>query len=201
MGARSKILNNPCFFRIFNFLVADKHSRTEFVANYILPKKGDRVLDIGCGFGDIIEYLPDVDYMGFDSNRKYINAAKKRYPKRGTFSLQEISREMIGLYTDFDIALAIGVLHHLPDETALILFELAKWALKPTGRLVTIDGCFMENQSKIAQFLLKKDRGDFVRTQDAYLSLASLVFKNIKVHIRKDLLRVPYTHIIMECSW
>ncbi|RKZ63742.1 MAG: class I SAM-dependent methyltransferase, partial [Candidatus Parabeggiatoa sp. nov. 3] len=46
---------------------------------------------------------------------------------------------------------------------------------------------------------ISKDRGQNVRTQEGYLELASQVFSNITTDIRHDLLRIPYTHFILEC--
>ena len=44
-----------------------------------------------------------------------------------------------------------------------------------------------------------KDRGKFVRTREEYLRLASARFPKVEPHLRHDLLRIPYTHLIMRC--
>ena len=80
------------------------------------------------------------------------------------------------------------------------MLELANKALKKGGRLITFDGCYIEGQSKIAQFIISRDRGQFVRTQDGYVNLASKVFSRIEVGLRDDLLRIPYNHVILECT-
>lgn len=47
-------------------------------------KSGDKVLDIGCGVGEYVNYLTNkklkVDYTGIDINQIYVLIAKKRYP-------------------------------------------------------------------------------------------------------------------------
>jgi hypothetical protein len=93
----------------------------------------------------------------------------------------------------------VGILHHLDDGEALQLFHLAQTALKPGGRLITLDGVFVQKQSPCARYIISKDRGQNVRTQQGYLQLASQVFSTITTSIRHDLLRIPYTHIILEC--
>src|SRR5205823_7002829 len=95
---------------------------------------------------------------------------------------------------------ATGVLHHLDDKEAIDLFQVARAALKPGGKLITFDGCFCEGQSRIARYLLERDRGKFVRTAEAYVALARKAFENVEVTLRHDLLRLPYSHIIMKCT-
>jgi SAM-dependent methyltransferase len=101
----------------------------------------------------------------------------------------------------FDLAIAVGVLHHLNDAEALQLFQMAQAALKPAGRLITLDNCYRDGQSRIARFLISKDRGQYVRASDAYRNLALSVFPEVKASIREDLLRIPYTQVILECRY
>jgi SAM-dependent methyltransferase len=113
----------------------------------------------------------------------------------------KISRGIVEKFSlsDFDLVLATAVLHHLDDDEAVQLFEVAREVLKPGGRLITLDGCFVADQSSITRFILSRDRGRYVRTKDAYLSLAQKSFKDVQLSIHHDLIRIPYTHIIMEC--
>lgn len=171
----------------------------QLVAHYGL-KPGDRVLDIGCGPADILEALPPVEYHGFDLSADYIEAARKRFGGRGTFHVEAVDAEQVKQYAGFDLVLATGVVHHLTDAEALDLFRVAAAALKPGGRLVTLDGCLVEGQSPVARWLLKRDRGQFVRGQAAYLALARAVFSKVQPTVTTGLLRIPYTHLVMECS-
>lgn len=82
---------------------------------------------------------------------------------------------------------------------ALGLSQLAHKALRPGGRLITVDGVFMAGQSPCAKWIIASDRGQFVRTKDGYLDLIKQVFQDFDVFIRHDLIRIPYTHIIIEC--
>ena len=95
--------------------------------------------------------------------------------------------------------LALGIVHHLDDREALQLFQIAEKALKPGGKLITLDGVWTGRQSAAARALLARDRGEFVRSEEGYVRIASRVFDNVKASIRHDLLRIPYTHIILEC--
>ena len=95
----------------------------------------------------------------------------------------------------------MGVLHHLDDHEASELFSIALSALKPGGRLITLDGVYAPRQSPIARFLLSKDRGEYVREQSAYETLAHKSFSTVKSSIIHNLTApIPYTHLIMECT-
>lgn len=208
-GIRS-ILSNPMVYRWFGRLIRKKYGgRIAFLREYVQAQPGDRLLDIGCGPGDIVSYLPDVEYIGFDSSQEYIKAARSRFGEdrdadsfqyRATFICDRVSDITLKKPSYFDIVMAMGILHHLDDTEALELFSLAETTLKSGGRLVTIDPCFVEKQSPLARYIISKDRGQNVRTQEEYLAIASHFFSNISVSIRHDLLRIPYTHIILECT-
>lgn len=187
-------------YRTFGALIGANGFRSTYVKQYVRPRAGDKVLDIGCGPGDILGYFPSVNYIGFDTNAEYIQAARKRFGQRGSFHQQAITRELVGSFSNCDLVMANGLLHHLGDNECLALFELAHAALKNGGRLITLDGVFAPHQSRLARYLVSRDRGRFVRTEREYVALGQQVFANIKPHILNGQLRIPYTHLVMECE-
>ncbi len=195
-----RLLGIPKLYSAFS-RAAGGDARIVYAREYIRAFPEARVLDIGCGTADILEFLPSgIEYVGFDASESYIESARSRFGPRGQFYCADVASQVGKAAVDFDIVLANGVLHHLDDDEAVDLFRIARNALKTGGRLVTLDGCYVEGQSRIARFLLSKDRGTFVRTESRYRQLASLVFAGVDVDIRHDLMRIPYTHIIMVCS-
>src|SRR5436190_10822082 len=175
-------------------------ARFIYTREYVRPAPGQRIIDIGCGPADIVAELPDgVEYVGIDMNPQYIESARTRFGHRATFHCHSISSPFRGGPARFDIAMANGVLHHLDDAEALDLLRLARASLEDGGRLVTLDGCFIAKQSSIARLLLKMDRGKHVRAPEAYVELARQAFGTVVPHVRQDLLRIPYTHLIMQC--
>ncbi|MGO9119163.1 MAG: class I SAM-dependent methyltransferase [Desulfomonilaceae bacterium] len=171
-----------------------------FIERYVKPEPGNRVLDIGCGPGDVLTEMPTVDYIGFDIDPRLIDAARKKHGNTGQFFCAPVNEQAISAFERFDLVLATGVIHHLSDEEALGLFRLAQNCLRGRGALVTWDPCYLEHQSSLSRFLMARDRGRFIRTRPQYEALAAQVFPSIRSTIDHDLVRLPYPSIIMECT-
>jgi cyclopropane fatty-acyl-phospholipid synthase-like methyltransferase len=180
-------------------MVGGVRARRLFVKNDVRIQPNQKILDIGCGPGYIIDFLPNVDYVGIDLDSNYIKTAKESY-KQAHFFCSSIEDFEIKKPNSFDIVMATGVIHHLNDQQTENLFKLAKTALKSNGRLVTMDGCFIKKQNRIAKAFLKSDRGQYIREEEQYLNLASKHFKNVKSKIDESYFHIPYTSIILECS-
>jgi cyclopropane fatty-acyl-phospholipid synthase-like methyltransferase len=195
--ARSVLSLSWAYQSFWHGVGGDKRNRV-LVRDFICPQPGNRVLDIGCGPGTMAPYVPDSEYVGFDASAEYIDHAKRRFPQM-RFVCQRVSQYTLVERDYFDIVLALGVLHHLDDNEALNLFQIAHDAMKPGGRLVTIDGVWTDDQSRAAKYLLSRDRGRFVRSEAGYKELAAKVFSNIESSIRHDLLRIPYSQMILKC--
>lgn len=193
------LLAVPFLYRVFQDGVGARRFRSELVARYIKPQRSDRIVDIGCGTADIRFNLGDVDYFGFDPSVDYIETARAKHPG-STFHVGSVDHPP-DLSSDFDIALAIGVLHHVEDREAVRLFELARSLLRPGGKLVTADPVRIVGTNRLSNLIVGRDRGDHVRTGAEYLSLAEDAFpESVEGETRTDLLRIPYQHFVMTCA-
>ena len=197
-GIRS-VLSSPWVYAMFQSLLGAHAVRSSLVNDTIRPSQGMCVLDIGCGPAEILDYLPEVKYWGFDISQRYIDRARSHFGTRGSFTCKVLTESDLGQLPAFDRVLAVGVLHHLDDKTALSLLKLAHRALKPGGRLITLDPCFHPGQNPIARFLISRDRGQNVRDRDGYEVLSSAVFGECTARIRHKS-GIPYTHCVMECT-
>ena len=198
-GAHSALGIPGVYNAVTRLLGAPVVTRT-VVTEYLRPEPGDRCLDIGCGTASILEEMGPVQYTGFDPNPAYIKTAKDRYGERGRFlvgAMGELTPDDLG---EFDLVLAKSVLHHVDDTVAAAIFQLAADVIRPGGRLVTSDCCYTSDQSRPARFITSLDRGGHIRPVDGYEAIAAQTFDNVTVHVRTDLLRIPYTHAILVCA-
>ncbi|HEY8867402.1 MAG TPA: hypothetical protein VIM22_10735, partial [Solirubrobacteraceae bacterium] len=55
-------------------------------------------------------------------------------------------------------------------------------------------------QPRAARWLIERDRGRAVRGAGGYEELARPWFQRVNATVRGDLVRVPYTHAVLECT-
>ena len=192
-------LSSATIYDLFLRLIGGDAVRRQVVARFIRPQPGNRVLDIGCGTGEWYPILGSVDYAGFDACEGYIEAAKRKFPS-GCFTCARVETRPTDPDRAADIAIAIGVLHHLTNEDSAHLIRVAAAALKPGGRLITLDPCFDESQSAWARLVIRRDRGKNVRSLSGYKALAGRAFSSVQPTLWLDPLRIPYTFGILECT-
>lgn len=108
-----------------------------------LVNEGDRVLDVGCGNGRLLQSLAGkrISYIGVDGNEQFIEIARKRYEADGrAFTIGN----MLNLDTvpeikgkTFDALCCIAALHHLPTRTLrLRALQQMRSRLTRGGRLL-----------------------------------------------------------------
>lgn len=196
MGINS-FLSSPRVYRLFCNIIGNEPRRV-FVDRYVRPLNGESILDVGCGVGNLLSYLPDVNYCGLDMNGRYIMDAKKRYGDQGIFLQEKLSKETKNNLNRFDKVLAFGILHHLDDEECRDLFSLAKEKLNAGGRMFTLDIYNYQNQPWYERFLVSMDRGRHVRSEEEYRELARDSFGDIVSHKLTGVTRLPYSGLILE---
>ena len=195
-----RILDRPRMYDRLQRLLGAERARRRLVDDFLRPFPGARLLDVGCGTGSLLDYLPeDVEYVGFDLNPAYIEAARKRYGARGTFFSVRVGSEsdVIG-GSDFDFVVATSLLHHLTHDEARHVLRSALRFLRPGGVFFSSDNVLHEKQSPIARFLISLDRGRNVRTPAGYRGLVEEFFPEIDAQLLTDLAPFPYSHYIIR---
>jgi len=193
------VLSHPLVYSAFQSIMGAHRARQSFVTNCVRPFPGMKVLDVGCGPADILGYLADVDYWGYDISEAYILQAKTRFGGRGRFACKQLQLDDLAVLPKFDVVLALGLLHHLDDSVAVGVLQMAHEALQQGGRLLTIDPCLDPSQNLVARVLVRNDRGQNVRNKEEYQALACKMFSSPRVEVRHQVW-IPYTHCFMECQ-
>ena len=197
---KDKILSYRKTYSALMRLLASPRSGSVLVHEYIKPQSGQSFLDVGCGPASILDLLPDIFYVGLDLNENYINHATDKYGAKGTFICAGVDQlNDYGLKT-FDRIIILGVMHHLDDSQLIKLMTSLKNRLNHGGVLITFDVAFEDRQNLVAKLLAKNDRGKFVRTKEQYLKFIEISFKVQQADLRRDLLRVPYTHLLTRST-
>lgn len=198
-GGLWALLSRPWIYEAVQAMFAADRGRLAFVTEHVRPTAGDRILDIGCGTAGILRYLPGVTYIGYEPNPVYVERARAEFGDRGTFHAKLFTASEAASIAPVDIAIVSAVLHHLSDGEAQDLLRLLRGVVKPGGRVVTIDNCYVDGQNPIARLLISLDRGRNVRTPEGYRGLAAATFGTIRGEVSHRAFP-PYTFFIMTLS-
>jgi SAM-dependent methyltransferase len=130
------------------------------------------VLDVGCGTGDALRHLGDVErYLGVDTDPVAIDAARRRYHDRPnvSFECRHLHAADVIDFAPTGVVLS-GVLHPLTTAEAEGVFRLALGS-PALERIVTADIVFLPGKL-FNNVLAMMDRGRYCREPDAYAGLA-----------------------------
>ena len=164
-------------------------------------KDGDTVIDVGCGPAYYFPRLPAVTYYGFDTSERYIAHARKRFgSERAHFSTEIFGEAHLGVIPPADAVLLLGLLHHLSDEDSRALLRVAAAALAPGGRVIAVDTCYEPGQGRISTWMSDNDRGEHVRTPEAFVALARESFGEVDGEVIDDAIRVPSSFWLMRMA-
>lgn len=194
----------PSVYNIVQFVAGADMYRNAMVRDHIKPFDGCTIVDIGCGTGEYVEHIArhcrSFEYYGFDGEAKYIEHARQRYASMPNvqFIHKVLTARDAAQFKGADIAMAMGVMHHMDDSVVLSLLRVAKSALKPGGRLVTYDPGLYDRMSFMEWFFATFDRGRSIRSEDGYKHLIGQVFFEFDSHVRY-LTYYKSRNIVFEC--
>jgi len=195
-----RIVTFPAFYRGLHSLLGSHAARERYVAEMLRPHSGQRMLDVGCGPGTIVPYLPELEYTGVDMNARHIEFAKTAYGDRGRFLRGDVTKFAVRDGEKFDLINVAAILHHIDDDLSRNLLRSLLNLLSPNGRLVTSDPVYVPGQRLVAWLFNALDSGKNVRTAEGYLALVDQTQCRVQTRLYGDFFRVPYDHFCMTIS-
>ena len=196
----AKIFDNANLYKLFQFGVS-RSGTAEIIRDEILkPKNVNNVLDFGCGIGYHANEFIKSSYLGIEPLQSCVDKANIMFSRKGA---EFIVGDHVALRSipdsSYDLVMAIGVLHHIDDLIFHEFVEESLRVLKPGGRLTTFDPVLHDQQSLFSRWVVRRDRGQWVRNEREYLTVISTYYgQDVNSKIYSKLLRIPYDHIAIE---
>jgi SAM-dependent methyltransferase len=191
------LFDNASLYKFFQFSVSRRKTSSVIREEILKPDGVQDVLDFGCGIGYHSLEFPNAKYLGIEplqscvkKAHKLFNETNRRFILGDHKTLKEIPD------SSFDLILAIGVLHHINDDIVSEFLEESRRILRKGGRLTTFDPVLHKDQSIISRWVVKQDRGQWVRSESEYSKLLARYFPGkVEQKIYTGLLRIPYDHV------
>ncbi|MHC4910714.1 MAG: class I SAM-dependent methyltransferase, partial [Planctomycetota bacterium] len=106
----------------------------DLVATWVPHAHRERVLDIGCGTGQILSSLRPREGVGIDASERMIARATAAAEARPELSFRVLTAEEAGTLGAFDTVISADMLEHVPDWRTAV--AAAVRACRPGGRIV-----------------------------------------------------------------
>lgn len=135
---------------------------------------GASVLDIGCGFGDLLGFLQerdvDVDYRGWDINPDLVEIAREEYPE-GSFETVDVSERDGDV--EYDYVFASGVFNHqISDNEAFVRDSLATMVeIADRGVAVDFMSTYVDYRAEDAYYADPREIFDYCKELSMRVSL------------------------------
>lgn len=189
----------PAIYDRIQRLLGGPQARDKVAAELFGCVRGKSVLELGCGPGTWVPYLPGVEsYLGLDWNERHIEVARNRF---ATENIQFASADISALRHSgqkYDVVLGIGILHHLDDANARAALRKSAGALTREGIYVGLEPVYHRRQNPVAKLLNMLDSGRNIRREDQYRLLFDSDFGELETRVETKIMRVPYSHCLIR---
>ena len=189
------LLKNPSIYRFYQKTVRAKYDEYDFF-KFIFKKKifsNIRMLDICCGDSFILDYIGEYidDYLGVDSNEKYLKKCREKWGKFNFINLNLNDEKNIEHFMKFkpNFIFINGAIHHLEDNTVKFIKSLILNKF-PNSYFLSVDPV-KNNNNLLNTIMLKLDRGKFIRDISQYEEL----MKPFKSFVINDFYKMNFENI------
>ena len=114
-----------------------QRQKSELIRKKLLLQSGDKVLDIGCGWGSLAIYLAQeagVRVTGITLSHHQLRVAKAKVRQRGLENLVNIELEDYRQHKgEYDAIVSVGMFEHVGLQNYHTFFECMRMLLKPRG--------------------------------------------------------------------
>ena len=135
----------------------------------LAPEKGDKILDIGCGTGELTKLLADMvgpegNVIGIDPDVERLELARAKYSADNLEYIEGTAECIPADDGSFDIIFSDQVFHWCKDKDAI--FKQAVRKLKPGGKLgfVTINNANVFGSSLTLDLVSKEVRDAYINS-------------------------------------
>lgn len=165
-----RVLAVPLFFELQQrFCNTYQEVRAEFDEH--LSPGGLDILDVGCSTGTCSGQIIDLErnrLLGVDIEPAYVARAAAVYPGGNWIAMD--ARNMGLRDSSIDVAMFVGVLHHMSDDLIRDCVRDIRRVLRPGGVMLVAEPVFTPGKW-LSNALLHLDRGKYIRDADGYLDL------------------------------
>ena len=136
--------------------------------NRLNIKPQERILDLGCGTGTLIEkllqFVPEKNLVGLDASQEMLSVAKQKLPTSVDLHLGNADNLPFPSES-FERIISTSSFHYFPNPSQAI--REAKRVLKPNGCLVITDWCYDYLSCRILDVFLRLFNRAHFRTYKA----------------------------------
>lgn len=165
-----RLLRSPIIFELQQRMFND-YPRVHAEFEEVLGRSGLSIVDIGCSTGACAASIVDMKsnhYVGLDIEPDYIDLAARRAPE-GRFVAMD-ARHMEFPNATFDVAMFVGVMHHMDDALVKDCLREVSRVLKPEGCVLVAEPVYTPGRW-LSTALLNMDRGRYIRDEPGYRTL------------------------------
>lgn len=186
----TRVSQTPHLWNILRSLVEDGFRGEKAVIETELAPWSDvgqrTFLDLGCGTGAFAPCFPAQHYVGVDLSVDYVRFAGQTC--QGHFAASDGT--LLPLQDgQFDAALVLGVLHHLPDPVARAVVAELHRVLRPGATALVMEDVPPPDIWNIAGHAMHWiDRGGYIRSEAEYRAFFDQGFATLRTyHMRSGI--------------